>query len=52
MVDYRGHLIAQLSMEPHSPDMVVSFVVSSSYMVIDITDNKNFAAILDHHVNS
>ncbi len=50
MVDYRGHLIACLSTEPHSPVMAVSSVVSISYTAIDITDNENFAAVLDHHV--
>ncbi len=51
MVDYRGHLIDQLSMDPHSPDMAVSSVVSTSYKPVDITDNENFTRVLDHHVN-
>ncbi len=50
MVDYRGCLVAPLSMDLHSPDMVVSSVVSASYTAIDITDDENFAAVLDHHV--
>ncbi len=50
MVDYRGCLIVKLSTDPHSPDMAVNSVVSVFYMVIDITDNENFASILDHHV--
>ncbi len=36
MVDYRGRLIAKLSMDPHSPDMAVSSVVSASYKAIDV----------------
>ncbi len=50
MVDYRGRLIAKLSIDPHSPDVAVDSVVSASYMAVDITDDKNFAAVLDHHV--
>ncbi len=30
MVDYMGRLIAKLSMDPHSPDMTMSSVVSDS----------------------
>ncbi len=30
--------------------MVVSSVVSTSYLAVDITDNLNFVAVLDHHV--
>ncbi len=30
--------------------MVVSSVVFASYAAIDITDNENFAAVLDNHV--
>ncbi len=36
MVDSRGRLIAKLSMDPHSPDMAVSSVVSASYKAIDV----------------
>ncbi len=50
MVDYRGRLIAKLSMEPHSPDTVVGSVVSASYTAVDITNDENFSAVLDHHV--
>lgn len=50
MVDYRGHLVVTLSTDPHSPDMTVSSIFSASYMVFDITDNNNFAAVLDQHV--
>ncbi len=50
MVDYRGHLIAKLSMDSHSSDMAISWVVSASYMAADITDNENFATVLGHHV--
>ncbi len=50
MVDYKGCLIAKLSTDPCSPGMVVSSVVSASYLAIDNTDNENFAAVLDHHV--
>ncbi len=50
MVDYRGRLIAKLSTDPSSPDMAVSSVVSASYTAVDITDDENFAAVLDHHV--
>ncbi len=50
MVNYRGRLIAKLTLDPHSPDMAVSSVVSASYTAVDITDNENFAAVLDHHV--
>ncbi len=37
-------------MEPHSSDMVVSSAISASYMAVDITDDENFAAVLDYHV--
>ncbi len=37
-------------MDLHSPDMAVSSVVSASYTTIDITDNENFASVLDQHV--
>ena len=50
MVDYRGCLITKLTVDPHSPDMAVNSVVSASYMAVDITDNENFATVLDHHV--
>ncbi len=50
MVDYRGCLITKLSTDSHSPDMAVSSVVSASYTAVDITENENFAAVLDHHV--
>ncbi len=50
MVDYRGCLIAKSSLDPHSPDMADSSVISASYTAVDITDNENFAAVLDHHV--
>ncbi len=50
MVNYKGYLIAKLTVDPHSPDMAVSSVVSASYMAVDITANENFATILDHHV--
>ncbi len=50
MVDYRGHFIAKLSMDHHSIDMAISSVVSATYTAIDITDNENFATVLDHHV--
>ncbi len=45
MVDYRGHLIAKFSTDPHSPDMAMNSVVSMSYMNIDITDNENFSMV-------
>ena len=50
MVDYRGRLVAKLSIDPHSPDMTVGSIVSASYTAVDITDDQNFAAVLDHHV--
>ncbi len=50
MVDYRGCFIAKLTTDPHSPDMTVNSVVSASYTTVDITDVKNFAAVLDHHI--
>ncbi len=50
MVNYRGCLITKLSMDTHHPDMAVSSVVSASYMSVDITDNKTFATVLEHHV--
>ncbi len=50
MVDYRGCLIPHLSTEPHIPVMAVSSVVSASTMAVGITDNENFATILDHHI--
>ncbi len=50
MVDYKGHLIAKLSTDSQRPDMVMSSVVSVSYLVINITNDENFAAVLDHHV--
>ncbi len=30
--------------------MAVSSVISESYMAIDIIDNENFTAVLDHHI--
>ncbi len=50
MVDYSGHMITKLSTDPHSPDMVVSSVVSALHMAVDITDDENFATVLDYHV--
>ncbi len=50
MVDYRGCLIAKSPTYPQSPNMTVSLVVSTSYTAVDITDNENFAAILEHHI--
>ncbi len=50
MVDYKGCLIAKLSTDPHSPDMAVGSAFSASYMAVDITDDENFAKLLDHHV--
>ncbi len=50
MVDSREHLIAWLPMDQHSPDMAVSSFVFASYTTINITDNENFASVLDHHV--
>ncbi len=50
MVDFMGCLIAKLSMDSHSPDMAYSSVVSASCTAIEITDDENFATVLDHHV--
>ncbi len=50
MVDYKDCLIVKLSTDPHIPDMVVSSVVSASYIALDITENENFTAVLDDHV--
>ncbi len=37
-------------MDPDSPGMAVSSVVSASYTAVDITDNENFATALDQNV--
>ncbi len=37
-------------MDPHSPDMAMNSVISASYTTANITDNKNFATDLDHHI--
>ncbi len=50
MVDYRGSLVACLSTDPHSPVMAVSSVLSAFYTAVNITNNENFAAVLDYHV--
>ncbi len=41
MVDYRGHLIDKLSTDTCNPDMVMSSVVSASYLAVGIIDNEN-----------
>ncbi len=43
-------MIAKLTVDPQSPDMAVISVVSASYTKVNITDNENFSAVLDHHV--
>ncbi len=50
MINYKGRLIGKFSTDPHGPDMTVNSVVSAFYMAVDITDNKNFATALDHHI--
>ncbi len=50
MVNNRDFLIAKFSTHLHSPDVTVSSVVSASYTAVDITNDENFSAVLDHHV--
>ncbi len=52
MVDYSGCLIAKLTLDPLSPDIVVSPVVSALYTTANISENEYFAAVLDHSADS
>ncbi len=50
IVDYRGHIVAKCSTNPHSLDMTMSSIVSAAYTTVDITENENVATVLDHHI--
>lgn len=49
MLDYRGHLLSRAT--PARGQLVINSVESLAYDAVDVTDDDNFATILDANVN-